>query len=340
MNYHPSRRELLKQGGALVVSFSLVPDALAQGADIVITGRVADAALSLGPLMHELNWRWDDWDRLAQGLTVGHLLECSGQASGGNFGSAGEWAKVQNFLHLGYPIALWLLTRARRPRVTLAVGDLPRVSLIIAAHDEGAVIADKVANALALDYPRELLEVIVASDGSTDRTVELARAAGADQVLELPRGGKLLTQNAGAAVATGEILAFGDANARFRFDHLRARRFDRRLLRVGGGARRVELHLRHFVLRQQSAVALDVLGRLRRVVLIHLETRKLRSFSSRRPFHATAFLAFATASGAIQKSTTGTGHARECRRANPLSPLGRIQKQPLPVSCGCALHNG
>ena len=63
-----------------------------------ITGRVADAALSLGPLMHELGWRWDDWDRLAQGLTVGHLLECSGQASGGNFGSAGEWAKVQNFV--------------------------------------------------------------------------------------------------------------------------------------------------------------------------------------------------------------------------------------------------
>jgi hypothetical protein len=50
-------------------------------------------------------WRWDDWEKLAQGLTVGHLLECSGQASGGNFGSAGEWAKVQNFLHLGYPIA-------------------------------------------------------------------------------------------------------------------------------------------------------------------------------------------------------------------------------------------
>ena len=79
--------------------------ALASGADIVITGRVADAALSLGPLMHELGWRWDDWEKLAQGLTVGHLLECSGQATGGNFGSAGEWAKVQNFVGLGYPIA-------------------------------------------------------------------------------------------------------------------------------------------------------------------------------------------------------------------------------------------
>jgi acyclic terpene utilization AtuA family protein len=82
-----------------------IAEALGRGADIVITGRVADAALSLGPIVHELDWRWDDWDRLAQGLTVGHLLECSGQASGGNFGSADEWAKTQDFLHLGYPIA-------------------------------------------------------------------------------------------------------------------------------------------------------------------------------------------------------------------------------------------
>ncbi len=82
-----------------------IAEALARGADIVLTGRVADAALALGPLAHELGWRWDDWDKLAQGLTVGHLLECSGQASGGNFGSALEWAKIPDLLHLGYPIA-------------------------------------------------------------------------------------------------------------------------------------------------------------------------------------------------------------------------------------------
>lgn len=82
-----------------------IAEALARGADIVLTGRVADAALFLGPLMHEFGWRWDDWARLAQGLTVGHLLECSGQASGGNFGSAGEWEKIPDFLNLGYAIA-------------------------------------------------------------------------------------------------------------------------------------------------------------------------------------------------------------------------------------------
>jgi len=79
--------------------------ALEQGADIVLTGRVADAALSLAPLVHELGWQWDDWDKLAQGLTVGHLLECSGQGSGGNFGSASEWADIPDYAHLGYPIA-------------------------------------------------------------------------------------------------------------------------------------------------------------------------------------------------------------------------------------------
>ena len=79
--------------------------ALEQGADIVLTGRVADAALSLAPIVHELGWQWDDWDNLALGLTVGHLLECSGQGSGGNFGSAEEWAAIPDYAHLGYPIA-------------------------------------------------------------------------------------------------------------------------------------------------------------------------------------------------------------------------------------------
>ncbi|HBC56026.1 MAG TPA: DUF1446 domain-containing protein [Gammaproteobacteria bacterium] len=77
--------------------------ALAQGADIVITGRVADAALFLAPLIYEFKWEWQDWDRLAQGLLVGHLLECSGQGSGGNFG--GDWQRIADLAHIGYPIA-------------------------------------------------------------------------------------------------------------------------------------------------------------------------------------------------------------------------------------------
>lgn len=118
------------------------------------------------------------------------------------------------YTHLGYPLVLALLDRLRpQPRHRGAVGSLPRVSLIVAAHDEEDVIAAKIANAHALDYPRELLEVIVASDGSSDRTVELAEAAGADLALDLERGGKIASQNAAVERASGEVLAFSDANA-------------------------------------------------------------------------------------------------------------------------------
>jgi glycosyltransferase involved in cell wall biosynthesis len=100
--------------------------------------------------------------------------------------------------------------------------DLPAVSLVVAAHDEQTSIGAKVANALALDYPRELLELIVACDGCTDATAELARAAGADLVLELPRGGKIRAQDAAVGRAGGAIVAFSDANAMWEADALRA----------------------------------------------------------------------------------------------------------------------
>jgi cellulose synthase/poly-beta-1,6-N-acetylglucosamine synthase-like glycosyltransferase len=127
------------------------------------------------------------------------------------------------YTHLGYPVALRLLLlfRRRPPRKRPPAGELPTVSLIVAAYDEEEVIAAKVANALALDYPRERLELIVASDGSGDATAERARAAGADVVLELPRGGKVVAQNAAAESASGEILAFSDANSVWAPDALR-----------------------------------------------------------------------------------------------------------------------
>ncbi len=127
------------------------------------------------------------------------------------------------YTHLGYPLVLRVLVALRR-HPTLTPGtweEPPRVSLIVAAHDEEEVIAEKVANALALDYPRDRLEVIVASDGSADATVERARAAGADVVLDLPRGGKTAAQNAAAERASGEILAFSDANSAWSPDALR-----------------------------------------------------------------------------------------------------------------------
>jgi cellulose synthase/poly-beta-1,6-N-acetylglucosamine synthase-like glycosyltransferase len=100
-------------------------------------------------------------------------------------------------------------------------GEPPIVSLIVAAYDEEEVIERKVANARALDYPANRLEVIVASDGSSDRTADLARSAGADLVLELPRGGKVAALNQAARQASGTILAFSDANSFWRPDALR-----------------------------------------------------------------------------------------------------------------------
>jgi hypothetical protein len=80
-----------------------IVDALAQGADIVITGRVADASLFVAPLVHEFGWAWDDWDRLAAGVAIGHLLECSGQVAGGNY--SGAWWENPNPFRPAFPIA-------------------------------------------------------------------------------------------------------------------------------------------------------------------------------------------------------------------------------------------
>jgi len=127
------------------------------------------------------------------------------------------------YTHVGYPLALRAMAalRGARPEPPPEPADLPSVSLIIAAFDEAEVIGRKIENALALDYPRERLEIVVASDGSSDDTVALARKAGADRVLDLPRGGKLAAQNAAVRGAEGQVLAFSDANSWWEPDALR-----------------------------------------------------------------------------------------------------------------------
>jgi len=135
------------------------------------------------------------------------------------------------YTHLGYPLVLRVLVLMKRARPGGRPGragaehppvdSLPAVSLIVAAYEEEEVIEAKLANARALDYPADRLQTIVASDGSSDGTVARARAAGADLVLDLPRGGKLAAQNAAAERASGEILAFSDANAAWAPDALR-----------------------------------------------------------------------------------------------------------------------
>src|SRR3954462_14829530 len=78
-----------------------IVEALDAGAQVVITGRVADASLFLAPLIHEFGWASDDWDRLAAGVVVGHLLECSGQITGGNY--SGRWWENPDPDHIAFP---------------------------------------------------------------------------------------------------------------------------------------------------------------------------------------------------------------------------------------------
>jgi cellulose synthase/poly-beta-1,6-N-acetylglucosamine synthase-like glycosyltransferase len=133
------------------------------------------------------------------------------------------------YTHVGYPLLLVLLTRIRQSAQSTSArsaqstfGDrvnTPAVTLVVAAYNEGAVIDRKIANARSLEYSGDV-EVVVASDGSTDDTVAKARAAGADRVLELPRGGKIRAQDAAVAQASGELVAFSDANSFWQPDAL------------------------------------------------------------------------------------------------------------------------
>jgi cellulose synthase/poly-beta-1,6-N-acetylglucosamine synthase-like glycosyltransferase len=140
----------------------------------------------------------------------------------------GFWAAAGLLVYaqVGYPLLLEVLGRARRgrgvPDAGTQAGDEPNVSLIVAAHREAEIIAAKVANARALEWPAERLEVIVSCDGSPDDTPDRARAAGADVVLELEWGGKVRAQDAAVERARGTLLAFSDANALWEPGALRA----------------------------------------------------------------------------------------------------------------------
>ncbi|MCF6094927.1 DUF1446 domain-containing protein [Microaerobacter geothermalis] len=79
-----------------------IVECLRQGADIVITGRTTDSAQFLAPMIYEFGWSTDDWDKLSQGVLLGHLMECSAQSSGGNF--SGDWWNIENFESIGYPV--------------------------------------------------------------------------------------------------------------------------------------------------------------------------------------------------------------------------------------------
>ncbi|HET9948912.1 MAG TPA: glycosyltransferase family 2 protein [Longimicrobiales bacterium] len=120
------------------------------------------------------------------------------------------------YVYLGYPLVAWVAGRVLGREVRRAPIQ-PRVSVVIAAYDEEDGIEARVRNVLASDYPPGQLEVVIASDGSSDATVERARAVADERVrvLDLPRRGKAAALAEGARHATGEILVFSDANTEF-----------------------------------------------------------------------------------------------------------------------------
>jgi glycosyltransferase involved in cell wall biosynthesis len=125
------------------------------------------------------------------------------------------------YAYVGFP----LLAAARaflRPRPVFAGDALPTLTVVIPAYNEETVIAEKLENTLASNYPRDRLDVIVASDGSDDRTNERVRDFGEDvRLLDLPRAGKNAVLNDAAAAARGEIIAFTDADVKLTEDALR-----------------------------------------------------------------------------------------------------------------------
>jgi cellulose synthase/poly-beta-1,6-N-acetylglucosamine synthase-like glycosyltransferase len=121
--------------------------------------------------------------------------------------------------HVGYPAVAGLL--AARRRDVAPSGELPSVTLVIAAHNEERVMRARLENALALDYPPDRLQVAVTLDGSTDSTRTIAESFGGVLVLDNPRRGKIAAQNAAVRATSSDIVAFSDANSAWEPDALR-----------------------------------------------------------------------------------------------------------------------
>jgi glycosyltransferase involved in cell wall biosynthesis len=137
------------------------------------------------------------------------------------WGSLGALA----WTHAGYPLAMGVLAHMR-PRPVRKAEHTPSVALVVSAHDEEAVIRRRVENALALDYPPESLEIVVASDGSTDLTDAIVGEIAAEnprvRLLQCPREGKVAAQHRAVRGTASDVVAFTDANSEWRSDALRA----------------------------------------------------------------------------------------------------------------------
>jgi glycosyltransferase involved in cell wall biosynthesis len=188
------------------------------------------------------------------------------------WGSLGALA----WTHVGYPVAAGLLARARPRRVAKDEAYEPSVSVIVAAHNEEDVIERRLENLLQLDYPADKLELVVASDASTDRTDERVQAVAAREprvrLLACERGGKVAAQHRAVRETTSDVVAFSDANSSWSPDVLRllvASLADpevgyvcgRLELRDAAGANKEGLYWRYELwLRQQESLVHSITG--------------------------------------------------------------------------------
>lgn len=180
-----------------------IADALALGADVVVTGRVTDSALALAPLLNHFGWNHADWDRIAAGVLTGHLLECGAQATGGYFADPG-YKDVPEMADIGYPIAE--VTEAGDIVLTKPSGTGGRVDertvkeqILYEIHDP--------ANYLTPDVTLDLMDVRTESVGPDRVKVTGARGRPAPETL------KVTISFAGGWLGEGEISYAGPGAA-------------------------------------------------------------------------------------------------------------------------------
>ncbi len=138
--------------------------ALEQGADIVVTGRVTDTGLTLGPLFHEFGWRTNDWDKVAAGTVAGHIIECGAQSSGGNL--LRDWRKVQGLANPGFPI----------------VEASPDGTFVVTKHPKTGGIVNVPSVTEQLVYEMGDPHSYITPDGVADFTTIHLKQAGKDRV--------------------------------------------------------------------------------------------------------------------------------------------------------------
>jgi hypothetical protein len=138
--------------------------ALEQGADIVVTGRVTDTGLTLGPLFHEFGWRANDWDKVAAGTVAGHIIECGAQSSGGNL--LRDWRKVKGLANPGFPI----------------VEASPDGTFVVTKHPNTGGIVNVPSVTEQLVYEMGDPHSYITPDGVADFTTIQLKQAGKDRV--------------------------------------------------------------------------------------------------------------------------------------------------------------